>query len=294
MYSCRTVPPDAQMCGLRTAVKGRPISFLGPDVLRNMLPLLTSPAFLLAVSCAAGFGPLSIPLIWTKVAAERRLRMPCAVRSLLEPTSTLSATLLPRSPCLGWLRLSLFLLSLGTPPFLGIAVCTLKLAGSLVLGLGSPLTRRASIPTFILHFSAWLSSAVFAYRYGIATRLAACAGKFSTAGEITPLPVAVGWIGFCAITRSGMWSDPRSLSSRRSRLSLRSLASFSLQGPPILVVLTSTPTPLLLLPLLLVAALPMSGLPGACPASLKPGTSRFRRCFSLLLLPRLPMSSWNP
>ena len=75
---------------------------LGPDVLLNVLPLLTSPSFLLAVSCAAGFGPLSIPLIWTMGAAQRRLRMLCAVRSLVEPTSTLSATLHPRSPCLGW------------------------------------------------------------------------------------------------------------------------------------------------------------------------------------------------
>ena len=62
----------------------------------------------------------------------------------------------PRSPCPGWLRLSLFLLSLGTPPFLVIAACTLRLAGSLALVLGFLPTRRASIPIFLLHFSAWL------------------------------------------------------------------------------------------------------------------------------------------
>ena len=116
------------------------------------------------------------------------------------------------------------------------------------------------------------------------------------------LACCCGGIGFCAITRSWMWSAPRSLSSRRSRLSLRSLASFSLRGPPILVVLPSTPTLLLHIPrlLLLVAALPMSGFPGACAAPLRPGTSPSRRYFapltSLLLRPRLPMSStrWNP
>ena len=199
MYSCRTVPPDAQMCGLRTAdndlraalgqLIGRPVTAedwrlaslgvaaggLGARCAAEHAPADTSPAFLLVVSCAAGFGPLSIPLIWTKVAAWRRLRMSCAVRSLLEPTSTLSATPLPRSPCLGWLRLSLFLLSLGTPPFLGIAACTLRLAGSLI-----------DSHIFLPHFSAWLSSVVFAYRYGIATRLAACAGSSRPLGRSRP------------------------------------------------------------------------------------------------------------
>ena len=82
-----------------------------------------------------------------------------------------------------------------------------------VPGAGAWLTANLSCidSTFLLPFSAWLSSAVFGYRCGIAARLEACAGKFSTAGERT-----------------------------------------------------STPTPLLLLPrpLLLVAALPMSGFPG--------------------------------
>ena len=116
-------------------------------------------------------------------------------------------------------------------------------------------------------------------------------------GVITPLPVAVVGIGFCATTQSGMWSAPRSLSSLRSRLSLRSLASFSPRGPPILGVPTPMSTPPLFLPhsLPLVAALPIFGFPGASLASLRPGTSRFPRCFapltSLLHPPLLPISS---
>ena len=101
----------------------------------------------------------------------------------------------------------------------------LHLEACRVPGAGAWLTANPSC----IDSHIWLSSVVFAYRYGNATRLAACAGKFSTAGEITPLP---GGIGFCATTRSEMWSAPRSLSSRRSHLSLRSLASFSPRGPP--------------------------------------------------------------
>ena len=140
---------------------------LGPVVLRNMLLLLMSPVFLLAVSCAASCGLLSIPLIWMKVAALRRQRMPYAVLSLLGPTSMLSATPLPRSPCLGWSKLGLFQVSSGTPPFPDIAACVLSLAGSLALVLGSLPNRRASIPTFLPLFSAWLSSAVFECHSGI-------------------------------------------------------------------------------------------------------------------------------
>ena len=179
LYSCRTVPPDAQMCGLRTAdsglraalgqLIGRPLSEddwrladFGPDVAAgNMLLPLTSPVSLLAVSCAASCGRLSIPLTWTRVAALRRQRRPSAELSPLGLTSMPSATPFPRCPCPGWLRLDRFLVSLGTPPFPDTAVCTSRLAGFRVLGLGSPLTHRASVPTFLPPFSAWLSSVVF-------------------------------------------------------------------------------------------------------------------------------------
>ena len=121
LYSCRTVPPDAQMCGLRTADNDLRAALvnssvapclrmtgawllwaslpadLGPDVLRNILLPLTLPVFLLAVSCAASCGRLSIPLTWTRVAALRRQRGPCVELSLLGPTSMLSATPLPEA-----------------------------------------------------------------------------------------------------------------------------------------------------------------------------------------------------
>ena len=153
---------------------------------------------------------------------------------------------------------------------------------SLALVLGLLPTRPASIPMFPPRFFAWPSSVVFACRCGIATRLVACAEKFSTAGRIMPLLVAVGGIGSCAIMPFGMWSAPRSPNSRRSLLSLRNLGSFSLRDPPILVVLPLTLTILRVLHRLplLVVALPISGSPGVCAAPLRPGTSPSRRCFA--------------
>ena len=191
---------------------------------------------------------------------------------------------------------------LGTPPFLDTAVCTSRLAGFRVVGLGSPPTRRALIPTFLHPFSEWLSSAVFVCHCGITTRRVACVGRCWTVGVITPSPVAAVETGFCAIARSAMWSAPRSRSSRQSRLNLRNLASSSPRGRLILEVPTPMSTPLLYLPLRLplVAALPISGFPGAFLASLKPGTSRFLRCSAPLTSPGplllWPMSSmrWKP
>ena len=97
------------------------------------------------------------------------------------------------------------------------------------------------------------------------------------------------------------WSAPRSLSSRRSRLSLRSLAFFSPRGP------RSWWSSSRRRPLFCFFPVPHCWSPPCrclgsqgCPASLKPGISRFRRCFapltSLLLFLRLPMSStkWRP
>ena len=52
-------------------------------------------------------------------------------------------------------------------------------------------------------------------------------GEDLTVGVVTPSLVAAVEIEFCATTQSAMWSAPRSLSSRRSRLGLRSLASSS-------------------------------------------------------------------
>ena len=160
---------------------------------------------------------------------------------------------------------------------LHLEACRVPGAGAWLAANPSCIDSHVSSPLFRVALQRRLR-----WHCGIATRLAACAGRFSTAGEITPLPVAVVGIGFCAITPSEMWSAPRSLSSLRSHLSLRSLASSSPRGPPILVVLPSTSTPplLLLRPPPLVAALPMYGFPGACLASLRPGTSRFLRCFA--------------
>ena len=273
LYSCRTVTPDAQMGGLRTAdsdlrvalgqLIGRPLSV---DDWR-LAPLGVA-AGGLGARCAAEHAPAAYVASFSACRELRGQLRPAldALRGAIPSGANFFAVSdsLPRSPSLGWSKLSLFQISLGTPPFPDIAVCILTLAGYLVLGLGLLPTRRASIPTFLPLFSAWLSSAVFECHCGIATRLAACAGRFPTAGEITPLPVAVVGIGFCATTPSEMWSAPRSLSSLRSHLSLRSLASFSPRGPPILVVLPSTSTPPLLLPRPPppVAALPMYGFPG--------------------------------
>ena len=112
-----------------------------------------SPVFLLAVSCAASCGLLSIPLIWMKVAALRRQRMPYAVLSLLGPTSVLSATPLPRSPCLGWSKLSLFQVSLGKPTLprhrrLHLEACRVPGAGAWLTANPSCVDSHVSSPLF--------------------------------------------------------------------------------------------------------------------------------------------------
>ena len=109
----------------------------------------------------------------------------------------LSATPLPRSPRLGWLRLSLFLLSLGPHP---PRHRRLHLEACRVPGAGAWLTANPSC------VDSHISSPLF--RVALQRR------------GITPLPVAVVGIGFCAITRSGMWSAPRSLSLEKPGLLL--------------------------------------------------------------------------
>ena len=90
LYSCRTVPPDAQLSGLRTAdsdlraamgqLIGRPLSGddwrlaslgiaaggLGARCAAELLLPLTSQAFPLVGNCAADSGRLSIPLTLTR------------------------------------------------------------------------------------------------------------------------------------------------------------------------------------------------------------------------------------
>ena len=92
---------------------------------------------------------------------------------------------------------------------------------------------------------------VFVCHCGITTRRVACVGRCSTVGVITHSLVAAVEIGFCATTLSAMWSALQSRSSRQSRLNLRSLASSSPRGRPILEVPTPMSTPSFVPPLLL-------------------------------------------
>ena len=121
-----------------------------------------------------------------------------------------------------------------------------------------------------------------------------CGGVFDRWGDHA-LPCCCGGIGSCATTRSEMWSAPRSPTPELEKPGLLlPPRPPDPGGPPLDADASSAFSPLL------VAALPMSGFPGACAAPLKPGISLSRRCFapltSLLLLPRSPMSStkWNP
>ena len=119
----------------------------------------------------------------------------------------------------------------------------------------------------------------------ITTRRVACVGRCWTVGVITPSPVAAVEIGFCATTLSAMWSAPRSRSSRQSRLNLKSLASSSPRGRPILEVPTPMSTPPLYPPLRLplVAALAASLVAGRgatfCPLVLEACWSGWSQAF---------------
>ena len=317
LYSCRTVPPDAQFRGLRTAdsdlraalgqLIGRPLSEddwrlaslgvaaggLGARCAAEHAPA----AYVASVSACRelcghlwpAFDPFDLDEGCRLAAAEEALRGIYAVSDSPSQKS-LSGMVEARSVS------GIF----GDPTLprhrrLHLEACRVPGAGAWLTANPSCVDSHVSSLLFRVALQRRL-------RMPLWDRDTACVGRFSTAGVITPLPVAVVGIGFCATTRSAMWSAPRSLSSLRSRLSLRSLASSSPRGLPILGVTTPMSTPPLFLPhsLPLVAALPIFGFPGASLASLRPGTSRFPRCFapltSLLPLPLLPMSStkWKP
>ena len=105
LYSCRTVPPDAQQNGLRT-VDSDLRAAMGQLIGRRLsgddwrLASLGSPQ----VSSEPGVlqnnsGRLSTPLTSTRVATLCRPKMPCAVLSPLGPTFLPKVTSHPRSPC---------------------------------------------------------------------------------------------------------------------------------------------------------------------------------------------------
>ena len=242
LYSCRTVPPSAQMCGLRTAdndlraalsqLIGRPLSQEDWH-----LASLGVAAGGLGARCAAEHAPAAYVASFS---ASRELcgRLwpafdpfdlddGCRLAAAEDALRGGGANIYAASDSPSQRSLSGMVEAQSVSAIFGDSTLPrhrrLHLEVRRVPGAGAWLTANPSCidSQFPLHFSAWLSSVVFACRCGIATRLAACAGKFSTAGEITPLLVAVGEIGFCA--------------------TMRSLASFSLRDPLILVVLPSTP-----------------------------------------------------
>ena len=182
-------------------------------------------------------------------------------------------------------------------PFPGTAVCTSRLAGFRVLGLGSPLSHRASIPKFLP--SLFRLALQRRLRMPLWDRDTAC----SMCGEVLDrwgdhaLACCCG--GDRVLRHNAIRDVVCSAVAEFTTVSpeLEKPGLLLLPRPPILGVPTPMSTPPLFLPhpLPLVAALPIFGFSGASLASLRPGTSRFLRCFapltSLLHPPLLPMSS---
>ena len=185
LYSCRTVRPDAQMGGLRTADSDLRAA-LGQLIGRSLsvddwrLASLGVAAGGLGVCCAAehapaayvasfsaccelcgqlwpAFDPFDLDEGCCLAAAEDAIR-----GAIPSGANVYAVTDSPSQKSLsGMVEAQSVSGIFGNPPFPDIDVCILRFVGYLVLGLGLLPTRCASIPTFLHLFSAWLSSAVF-------------------------------------------------------------------------------------------------------------------------------------
>ena len=260
LYSCRTVPPDAQMDGLRTAdsdlraapgqLIGRPSS--GDDW---RLASLGIAAGGLGARCAAERAPAAYVasfsarrdtccLLWPAfdpfdldegchlAAAEEALR-----RSIPPGANMYEESDSPSKKFLsGMIEAQSVSDIFGDPSLprhrrLHLEACHVPGAGAWLTANPSCVDSHVPSP-----FSGLLSSAVFAWLCGITTPLAACAVKCWIVGATTPSHAA-------AATPFGMWSAPQSRSTRRSLPRSRSLASSSPLGRPIQEAPTRTLIP---------------------------------------------------
>ena len=319
LYSCRTVPPSAQMCGLRTAdndlraalsqLIGRPLT--GDDW---RLASLGVAAGGLGARCAAEHAPAAYVASFS---ASRELcgrlwpafdpfdlddgcRL-AAAEDALRGAIPSGASIYAVSDSPSQRSLSGMVEAQSVSAIFGDSTLPrhrrLHLEACRVPGAGAWLTANPSC--IDSHVSSPLFRVALQHRLRMPLwdRDTAC----SMYGEVLDRWGDHALACCCGGGGSGLAPQRHPgcglLRGRRVHVGLSSL-----RDPPILVVLPSTPTILRLLPrlLLLVVALPTSGFPAACAAPLKPGTSPSRRCFapltSLLLPHRLPMSStkWSP